>query len=732
MNDSNTYFAVLEGDALAQACSERFESYQRFVRESGLAALWERCYQRFHGMGTNGFTSHETRRKGKKGEYSAVSINHFRNLVKHYVGLAAQTRFSMDPLPRTQEWEAEMQTQRAKSVVDFYMRAHLEKTLKSAVKYAAVLGEGWEGQAWNDMLGEPVLPGVEGEDAIAADKAPIRTGDLESHPFMPGDVARDPRHPTEDVPWVITRRRVNRWRLVAQFPERREEILAVVPGLREADASMEGLYLQGHTQTGTHDSDQIYLYELWHKRVPECPDGRRALFLSESVLLFADVLAYPDVPVRRVAPDNVLGTPFGYSPSFDLLAPQEVHDMLESIAVTNARAHGVGIILAPKGSDVEPQHISKGLALVKYTPGLPKPELANFLATPAEVFNNADRFEAGMEKSIGVNGVVRGDPQASLKSGSALLYVGAQSVQFAQDFSINITAFLEEAGGDTVAIFQTFATEAIRFEVTGESGEEVQELTGDDISKVGKVKVDVGNPLAKTIAGRAQMAENLVKLGLATDAKQYMRVLETGQLEPLTAADNRQRSLVKEENERLSRARFLTGPDGALVLRPNPQTGAWEPVLDTKDMPIALATDNPLLHVPEHLAMLSSTRARNNPAFRKAVMEHVRQHHDAWWEATLKNPGMLEAVGVAPMAAALAFAQAQMAAQQPQMTQLPQGVEAAPPPGGGPPGAPASSSNVMGPMAPEEAQMPRQPSLPPVAAMATGVNPAAPGPTGGP
>jgi hypothetical protein len=141
---SDTYFAVLEGEDLARACGERFDSYQRFVRDSGLAALWERSYQRFHGMGRDGFTSHETRRKGKKGEYSAVSINHFRNLVKHYVGLAAQQRFSMDPLPRTQEWEAEMQVRSAKAVMDLYMKAHLEKTLKSAVKFAAVLGEGWE------------------------------------------------------------------------------------------------------------------------------------------------------------------------------------------------------------------------------------------------------------------------------------------------------------------------------------------------------------------------------------------------------------------------------------------------------------------------------------------------------------------------------------------------------------------------------------------------------------
>lgn len=740
MNDSNTYFAVLEGEELAGALGKKIDAYQSFTKTAGFFALWAKSYQTHYGMGRDGYTSHEVRRKGGKGEYAALVVNHFRNLVTHYLTLATAQRMAMEPLASNTDWRSEMQTRIARGVLDFYMRAHLEQSLLDAVEYAAVLGEGWVGQTWNVMLGEATLPGMEEEGASAEDLTPLRTGDLESRPYMPFDVIRDPRAKSADVPWIITRGYQSKWDLVAQFPERAEDILAVKVGARETEGSLEGLFLQ--PQSGEHDDDLIAVYEFWHKRTPAVPDGRHALFLSDDVLLYSDALVYPEIPVRRCVPANIIGTPFGFTPAWDLLAPQEVVNTLESIAVTNARAHGVGIILAPKGSDVEPQHITKGLAFVKYTPGLPKPELASFLATPAEIFNNSDRHVRHMETIIGVNSVVRGDPQASLKSGSALALVQAQAVQFASQFQGNIVRFQEKVGGDTIVIFQLFASDPIRFEVTGEDGvADVKEYAGEDIAMVRRVKVDAGNPLAKTLAGRVQVAENLVTLGLVKDPVQYIRVLETGNLEPMTASESKQRSLVKEENERLARATFLTDGFG----RPMPEIdeatgrplldrmGKSRPALDKEHLPIAMATDDHFLHVREHLAVLSSTRARRNPALRAAVLEHIRQHHDTYWEATLKNPGMLELAGLPPMQSALSWAQSQVMAMGGGMPgeggeEQPGQQPGAPPKGKGPKQAQA----MPGAAPPDEAELPKMPNLPPGATQASGVNPAAPGPTGGP
>lgn len=745
MNDTTTrYFATLEGDELALALGEKVDQYQSFVRDVGLYALWAKSYQTHYGMGVDGYSSHEVRRKGKQGQYSALVLNHFRNLVTHYLTLATAQRMAMEPQASNTDWKSEMQVRIARGVLDFYMRAHMEQSMLDAVEYGAVLGEGWVEQAWNVMLGEATLPGVDGD---AAEGDTMRTGDLESRPLMPMDVIRDPGAKTaHQLPWIITRHWMSKWDLIAQFPEMKEKILAVKSGKRETEASLENLYLQSAAMREA-ESDQIAVYRFWHERRPAVPNGRQALFLDDSTLLYADALVYSEIPVRRVAPDTIIGTSFGYSPAWDLLAPQEAVNALESIALTNYRAHGVGIILAPKGSDVTPQHVSTGLAFVKYTPGLPEPKLLSFMQPQDGIHNGSNRLVGQMETIIGVNSVVRGNPEASLKSGSALALVQAQAVQFASKFQGNIVRFQEKVGKDTVLIFQLFATEPIRFEVTGEDGvQDVKEFTGEDIAMVGGVEVDAGNPLAKTLAGRVQVAENLVNLKLITDPMQYIRVLETGNLEPMTAAESRQRSLVKEENERLARVDFLKDEFG----RPMPELdemtgrpkldgrGRAQLALDRSQMPIALVTDNPRLHVQEHMAVLSSTRARRNPAFRRAVLEHIREHHDVYWEATLKNPGMLELMDIPPMQAALAYAQAQMAGAgmapgAPGAPGQPPGQEGGAPSPGGPGGAQEGATAMPGAEPPDEAQMPKMPRLPPGAAQTSGINPMAPGPgPGGP
>lgn len=212
---------------------------------------------------------------------------------------------------------------------------------------------------------------------------------------------------------------------------------------------------------------------------------------------------------------------------------------------------------------------------------------------------------------------------------------------------------------------------------------------------------------------------------------QYLRVIETGRLEPLTEHESKQRSNVRGENELLQRARFKVGPDGQPALEPvlgpdGMPTGKVQEVLDDTGLPSALITDNHLVHGPGHTTLLDSPFARRNKALVRAVLAHLKSHEDQWAFATINRPGLLEMIGVPLQQAALMqqAQQAMLAAAQP-------GV--APPAGKPADGGKASGgANVMlgaqGPGSP--AELPELPSLPPGAAMATGVNPAAPGPGG--
>src|SRR5688500_12939087 len=101
----DTYFATRTGTALAEALCARVDAYQKFCRESGFLALWQKSYQMYYGMGRDGYSSHEVGRKGEQDEYVVLVINHFRNLLTHFFTLAASQRAALEPQAATTDYE---------------------------------------------------------------------------------------------------------------------------------------------------------------------------------------------------------------------------------------------------------------------------------------------------------------------------------------------------------------------------------------------------------------------------------------------------------------------------------------------------------------------------------------------------------------------------------------------------------------------------------------------------
>ena len=117
------------------------------------------------------------------------------------------------------------------------------------------------------------------------------------------------------------------------------------------------------------------------------PDGRYLIFLSSEVSLFDGPPPYRFIPVFRMAPSNIIGTPFGYTPMFDLLPIQEAINSLYSTVLTNQNSFGIQNIMLPKGSDLNSTDLAGGLNLIEYDPSLGKPESLQLTHTPVEIFN---------------------------------------------------------------------------------------------------------------------------------------------------------------------------------------------------------------------------------------------------------------------------------------------------------------------------------------------------------
>jgi hypothetical protein len=222
--------------------------------------------------------------------------------------------------------------------------------------------------------------------------------------------------------------------------------------------------------------------------------------------------------------------------AYDLAPIQDAINSLYSVVVTNQSSFGVQNILIPKGCDLTPSQIMDGLNLITYDAQFGKPESMNLTNTPAEIFNFISRLESIMETISGVNSVARGNPEPSLKSGSALALVQSMAIQFISGLQQSYTNLLEGVGVGLINILKSNATTPRMIEISGKKNRSyTKEFINTDLSNINRVVVDVGNPLSRTSSGRVQMAENLLQyMPDKINPMQYLNVINTGQLEPLT------------------------------------------------------------------------------------------------------------------------------------------------------------------------------------------------------
>jgi hypothetical protein len=223
----------------------------------------------------------------------------------------------------------------------------------------------------------------------------------------------------------------------------------------------------------------------------------------------------------------------------------------------------------------------------------------NLTATPVEIFNRYKELVNEMESISGINSVVRGNPEASLKSGAALALVASQAIQFLQLTQQRYVQLLEDSGTAIINMLQSYATVPRVATIVGKMNTPyMKEFSGADLESVNRVIVDMGNPLSKTTAGKIQIADTLLQYGFIKNPDMYFSVLQNGRLDSITDPVQRQLMLIAMENEQM-------------------QDGIDPPVL---------VTDNHPMHIQEHKQLLDSPEARNNPDLVVVVLAHIQNH----------------------------------------------------------------------------------------------------------
>lgn len=619
------YFAKKDAPELASNLLAKSQSFYKYLTSNDylakIADNWRFYYGLFNG---DLYNEHKVTFTGEQGELVSLPVNHFRNIAQHiYVMITAQ-RPIMEARSVNTDAKSLAQTYLANGILDYYMREkQLEEAIKTAAEMAVVLGSGYIKMEWNATAGEAY-------DFDPETGEMNYEGDIEFSNLSAFDVVFDGTREKYNPDWVLTRTFKNRYDLIAKYPELEDQILAIEPKTNYQNYRL--------TVWSNDQTDDIPVYEFFHKKTESVPQGRYLLFVSDDAVLLDTPLPYRALPIFRITPGNIMGTPYGYTPMFDIYPLQEAINSLYSTIMTNQNAFGVQSLFIPKGSNISIASLEGGMNIIE---GNEPPVPIQFTSTPPEVFQFLELLIGSIETLSGINSVTRGNPEQSLKSGNALALVQSMAIQYISGLQQSYVKLIEEVGTQLINNLKDFAKAPRVAAIVGKNNKTLlKEFTGEDLTSINRVIVDIGNPLARTTAGRVQMAEQLLQMGLIKTPAEYFQVMNTGKLDVMFEGEMHEMILIKQENEKL-----MAGQS-----------------------PLIAPTEQHRMHIQEHRSVLADTDLKENPEIVRVVMEHIQGHMDALRET---DPALLQILGEQPLPPAMpmpppGMPQVQSGAPQPQ------------------------------------------------------------------
>jgi hypothetical protein len=600
---SSDYFAAQAPEKTAHVLIQKSQSFYNILRANSYLEKLAQMWKAYHGAYGDyvGF-GHKVSFTGQQGELVSLPVNHFRNIATHIYNMITSNRPIMDARAMNTDYKSLAQTYLANGILDYYMREkHLEIALKKAVEMAIVMGAGFVKLDWNATAGETY-------DFDEETGTFNYEGELEFSNLSPFDVVCDGTKESWNNEWLLTRTFANRYNMMAKYPELAERIKGIPA---KTDSNIYRLAVFSNDET-----DDIPVYEFFHKRTEAMPNGRYMLFLDDDIVLLDTHLPYRVIPIFRIVAGEILGTPYGYSPMFDVFPIQEMLNSTYSAIATNQNAFAVQNLFVPRGADIAINTLDGAMNIIE---GNQKPEALNLTATPGEVFKFLDVLIQAAETISGVNSVARGNPEASLKSGAALALVQSMALQFISGLQQSYVHLVEQVGTAVIQILKDYATTPKVVALVGRNNRPLlKEFTGEAIDSINRVVVDLGNPLSRTIAGRVQMAEQLAQMKLLSTPQQYFQVMNTGRLDVTFEGEEKELLNIKQENEAL-----LNG----------------DPVK-------AVALDSHQTHIMEHKAVFADPEVRKDDELMQRALDHIQEHINL---LRTTDPDLLKRIGEEPL-----------------------------------------------------------------------------------
>jgi hypothetical protein len=608
MDTSNTYLFHMPAEDLVQELIAQQLKLNVFATGRGLTGRWAKAYNLYYGR----VYSHDQQvpglgQTGQQGEYLTYNANHAKSLVTQLMSIIAGSKPAFNAMSESPDMTAQQSARIADQVIEhIFSTRNVFQEAKKALELSLIFGTSFMYTTWET---DRNLIGMDGEDS------PVYAGDLNTKALSVYDIILTPFiERWEEHSWIAVRKFENRFDLARMYPDKAEQIVNTEqpPDLTYFDP----FYLK--------DSPHVYVYYAYHKESPALPEGRFVKYLGDGTIL-EDVLRNPygdALPVICLRPSITFGSCYGFTPLFDMIPCQELLTMLDSSIASNQRAFAMQNIAVPRGSNISCDQLSGALQMVEYDAngdlpngGLPVP--LSMLATPAEVFQFRESVKSDMEQIAQISPVNRGEVPSGVSSGTALAILSSQSLVSNSGLESQYINMLEQLATQIVKVTSRYMSEDELLAVSGKTAASpISSFKGMDLKAVKHIKVDLGNALQRSFAGKSDLADKLLNSGLLTHPAQYFDILQNGDITSVYDNLGSEDAYIRYENEKLLQGEVIE----------------------------VCYLDNPTLHIMTHKTLIHKPDVRNNQAILKAVMDHILEHQDQLDTMSVQNPTLLQLI----------------------------------------------------------------------------------------
>ena len=672
------YWAAETPDAIADAVRHQWHVYQERLKDDGRLDVWRTADRCYHGRNPDGgyANAHAVTFGGTQGEVAQLHVGHFRQIIGSQLTIATEARPAIECTATSNDPEAISDTIVARQVLEYDLdEGGLEAALHQTHELALVYSEGYIVQRWDfhagDLLGTRMLspevvdashegiPGTEVEGGREAAEmqgveVPVREGAVRVSVRMPIDVARDLERDgsDEEAPWYIVRERAHRWELAARYPddaEKREAILSAPAACSDRD-SMWAAKVSGA------DSDYVHVLTLYHLPTDALPQGRIVevvddVAISDDAYPFDHMVVHPDVPSLET------GKVTGYGDSWDMLAPSQALDSVESGMLSVADAGSLVKYTAPRGQKVDARMLDQGMTLIEYDdnglPGMKPPGLMERPEVRPSDRELSNHYRQTLEMLSGVNATIRGTAESEIKSGADRALIATMAVRANSKHQRSLAKLMRSVLNGRVKLYKAFCGEERLVEIAGrDKSGHVASFSASTLESVRRVRVDIGPPELRMTEGKMALADKMLEVygPEVISPDMYLALRTTGRLDDIDNAVAEHRVNARRENDM-----FREGK-GAMVQ--------------------AIITDHHKCHIREHVRDLNDPAIRFDPARLEQILaltQHITAHAMVWGQTP---PEVLASTGQDP---------------------APSSLMGGPPPGM-PPGAPPANDNGQPPM----------------------------------